>query len=337
VTARGVIPDAHTTDVRELLARGEFFWADVVGDDAPARAAWVAELDFAASDGVWFERFGQSGRISLEQQRLRVATWLAEGAHLGLIEIHLLGSRRCALTAWNGDVSALDEVRVRFVETLADKVSSPTAAIAVLLQLILSTLHSAVSSVDAQLASMRRLLAEAPAEVDFAVMSVHTRRLQSFWSEVERYSEAVKTAMIGLEAGFRTNPRDAEELASYAEQVEDLESRLKERSELGYEILRDYATEIAYLQSRQINRLTMVSIIFLPITFLTGFFGMNFGWMVKSLDGPAAFAALGLALPALYLAATAVWLSRRPLIGDARRPRRHSSLQRQSGSSVHGT
>jgi magnesium transporter len=39
--------------------------------------------------------------------------------------------------------------------------------------------------------------------------------------------------------------------------------------------------------------LTVVATIFLPLTFITGFFGMNFGWMVGQIDTPLAFWLLG--------------------------------------------
>ena len=39
--------------------------------------------------------------------------------------------------------------------------------------------------------------------------------------------------------------------------------------------------------------LTVVATIFLPLTFLTGFFGMNFGWMVGQIESEAAFLILG--------------------------------------------
>jgi Mg2+ and Co2+ transporter CorA len=71
---------------------------------------------------------------------------------------------------------------------------------------------------------------------------------------------------------------------------------------------------IAQRQGDQINRLTLVSLIFLPLTFITGFFGMNFGWMNEVIGSRPAFVALGVALPAVSVIVTVAWLRRRGLI-----------------------
>jgi Mg2+ and Co2+ transporter CorA len=117
------------------------------------------------------------------------------------------------------------------------------------------------------------------------------------------------------------DPRGAAELNDYAEQVEDTEHRLHDRSERASGILQDYAAAVAQRQADQINRLTLVSMIFLPITFTTGFFGMNFGWMNAAIGGAATFLLLGVTLPGLSVALTVGWLRHRGLLRSGR-PRR---------------
>ena len=58
------------------------------------------------------------------------------------------------------------------------------------------------------------------------------------------------------------------------------------------------ADSMAQLMDLRMNEtmywLTVVATIFLPLTFLTGFFGMNFGWMVGRIDTEGAFLTLGI-------------------------------------------
>ena len=69
--------------------------------------------------------------------------------------------------------------------------------------------------------------------------------------------------------------------------------------------------ERAYLVS-------VVATIFVPLTFVTGFFGMNFGWMVDHIDSPLAFWLLGMAVPIATAALLWRFLVRRFLVGEDR-------------------
>lgn len=146
------------------------------------------------------------------------------------------------------------------------------------------------------------------------MITMRLHRLQSAWSAIERYRGAVRTALVGIESLPEIDESTATELNDYADQVEDMEHRLQERARWGAEMVQDYATAIAERQGDQINRLTIVSVIFLPLTFLTGFFGMNFNWMIAHIESGAAFALLGLLLPLLSVLAIFVWLRRRRLV-----------------------
>jgi magnesium transporter len=61
---------------------------------------------------------------------------------------------------------------------------------------------------------------------------------------------------------------------------------------------------------------SVVATIFVPLTLITGFFGMNFGWMVDQIDTPTAFWLLGFIGPVAVALLCWRFLVRRFLIGD---------------------
>ncbi|MEU6550823.1 CorA family divalent cation transporter [Streptomyces sp. NPDC046915] len=62
-----------------------------------------------------------------------------------------------------------------------------------------------------------------------------------------------------------------------------------------------YSTLVSGEQNGVINRLAIVSVIFLPLSFLTGFFGMNFTYMTDELESRAVFWLLAVGLQATVL------------------------------------
>jgi hypothetical protein len=133
-------------------------------------------------------------------------------------------------------------------------------------------------------------------------------------SSFSRYSSAVRSASVGIEAVPGMDDRGAAELNEYAEQVEDVEEEIHDRRRWMSDIMHDHTTAIAQRQGEQINRLTLVSLVFLPVTALSGFFGMNFNWMIDHIASAEAFLILGLLLPALSVAISIIWFLQRGLI-----------------------
>jgi magnesium transporter len=65
---------------------------------------------------------------------------------------------------------------------------------------------------------------------------------------------------------------------------------------------------------------SVLAMIFLPLTFITGFFGMNFGWMTDHIDSQIAFWLLGFISP-LVIAVLCWRLGVRLMSGDLRQRR----------------
>jgi Mg2+ and Co2+ transporter CorA len=313
----GIRPVATAAELRDVLPALDFFWLDVFAGDDAAKKDLLAQLRLDAADTAWALRFGQVMRMAIGRAGVRVVTSLSEpdGA---IDEVHVLCSPGYVLTVWSGDPAALDEPRRHFLDRVAELRKSPFHAAAIVLQLLLATLDQAITVLDTKLHEAQERLYRAPDASEFAALTREMQRLHSRWASFDRYGSAVRSAIVGVEAVPGMDPRGAAELNDYAEQVEDAEQRLHDRTELASGIMQDYAAATAHRQADQINRLTLVSLIFLPITFITGFFGMNFGWLSRSISSAGAFVSLGVILPGLSVVLTIGWLRRRNIIWTSR-------------------
>ena len=93
-----------------------------------------------------------------------------------------------------------------------------------------------------------------------------------------------------------------------------------------------YLTSVSNRLGEQTRRLTVVATIFLPLTFLTGFFGMNFAFLVGHIDTPQAFfiglGVMAISVPTLVFTVTRLNRSAAPLPADPHTRRRLRMLAR---------
>jgi len=68
--------------------------------------------------------------------------------------------------------------------------------------------------------------------------------------------------------------------------------------------------QISAQQNDIVRRLTIVASVFLPLTFITGFFGQNFGWLVDEIDSATAFWAAGIGSLFVSLLLLLIWFRR---------------------------
>jgi magnesium transporter len=102
---------------------------------------------------------------------------------------------------------------------------------------------------------------------------------------------------------------ELERVEGLAADVERYLDRVGEQANRLVDAIEAAGSALATLIDLRLNEtsywLTVVATIFLPLTFITGFFGMNFGWMVEQVDGPLAFWLLGIG--SLVIGVALIW------------------------------
>jgi len=144
-----------------------------------------------------------------------------------------------------------------------------------------------------------------------------TERIYSLRREATDFYRAVHPLLAVVTTVERANK--ASKLQPYLNDVQDHlllvnEEVAAQRDLLGTVLEANMAvisveqTKVSVRQNSTIEQLTILATVFLPLTFVTGFFGQNFGWLVQHIDGFAAFAIYGMGGLALPMALLFWWL-----------------------------
>jgi magnesium transporter len=129
-----------------------------------------------------------------------------------------------------------------------------------------------------------------------------TERIYSLRNEATDFYRAVHpllavTAIIERAAHKKLRPyfRDVRDnLLLVDEEITDQRDVLTTALQANMAVISVEQTKVSVQQNSTIEQLTILSTVFLPLTFVTGFFGQNFGWLVQHISGVNEFLAYGI-------------------------------------------
>ena len=240
----------------------------------------------------------------------RTARYVAESDEVEFGEVSLFLSKRFLITVRQGAASDLHGARQRLERRPELLQDGPSAALWAILDKIVDDYAPVVEGLE-------RDVEEVEATV-FGGSAAATERIYKLRREVTDFYRAVHPLLGPLDALERgAYPRVGNTLIPFFRDVNDHLKLVNEevagqRDLLAVVLQANMAVisleqnDISVRQNETMKQLTIIATIFLPLSFITGFFGMNFGWLVGRIQAPWEFfvygvGSLGVSAAALYL------------------------------------
>ncbi len=300
-------------DSSAVLTSTPYAWIDVVptGQHDPEVLALLTSMGFTQVVAAYTSRTYSGGMFQAFGDNALGSTYAAadqEGDPPVLV--HCAWNSGCIITIRTGAdqaiATALDEIKARAVKLFA----SPGPVPGILMQLILD-------SIDRQLTDLQTRIALLDGQIIMTADPGQLTQLQQLRSPIEAlattlpgYAENVSESLVGVNTMPGVDAEGAQALQTYSACANDVVQRIDSAGSDIRSAIQDYQGQVSATQGNRINQLTLVSIIFLPITFMTGYFGMNFQWLVNSTETFGSWIVLGALAPVVAIMVS-IWLLRR--------------------------
>ena len=290
--------NADPHEVAEHLERGQFFWLDLeqpTDDKLYQLAEKIGLHPLTVDDARTFE---QRPKLDEYDGYVFLVSYGVDPAALSgeplLVEVHLIISGDFVVTIHRRPIPELQALRERFPQ---HPKRSEQFLVYKILDAVTSTFFPVLTRIDDAIDEIEQDVIEVPTEeILQRIFSlkrdlVSMRRVISperdlFARDSERISD-----LPGLEADDRLYFRDLYDgLVRISELVDSYRDLLSGATDM-------YLSTVANRQGEVNKTLTMIATVFLPLTFLTGFFGQNFSFLTTHiLDTEWSFIVFGLGL-----------------------------------------
>lgn len=315
------VPCLHNPASHEIqfhLANKQFVWVDLEGpgeDDLAQIASLLNLHPLTVEDARTFKQ-----RPKIEDYDTYVFIVLfgvdpdTDSGGRILREVHMIISGDIVVTVRHHSDTGIDALRARYDQHPARSEQFLTYEI---LDAVISTFVPVLTRIDDDIDDIEEQVIKQPREQDLqrifslkrdlvAMRRVLTPMRDMFLRRADHIAE-----LPGFGTDDKLYFRDLyDELIRIAEMVDAYRDLLSGTTDL-------YLSTVANRQGEVNRQLTIVATIFLPLTFITGFFGQNFAFLTGQVQNTElAFWVLGIGLLVLSIIGFRFWFRRRGWIGQ---------------------
>lgn len=320
LTQGGQSAPATIPGVQQALAGGSFFWLDLDDADPTDGDATNCLLNafkfhpLAVEDA---EHFGQRPKLDTYDDFLYMVAHGAVADGSGTYEMHIFFCEKYVVSIHRGDHPVLAEVRRRIGNHRASDSAAPEVVLVYfLVDALTDSFFPVLSAFDDRVDELEDQILQRPTEAQLGVLFQMKRQLLAVRKVVTPQRDMFATMISGV----IEVPGSTDESARYFRDLYDHLIRISDMVDNYRDLLSGVMdTHISTVSNRLnvvMKQLAIIATIFLPLSFLTGFFGQNFAYLALHLLTPAwVFWVFGVGLEVLTVIGLYIMFKRRGWLG----------------------
>ncbi|MCX4532971.1 CorA family divalent cation transporter [Streptomyces sp. NBC_00841] len=294
----GVVARTHVSEARERLAASRFLLVDIElpEETSPDEQPVAHQLGLEAEDLTWFGREGESVRAEfLGDSAAFVVPVIEEGQ---VAHVHAFVTEQHLVTVHRGPIGAIKTLLARLPH---ERPADTVATLFLLLQEALETYRRSAVQALLEVEDLEDEMFQQRRPQQVYHLARLRRRAALLHHSLLPYVEATDETLTRRTMSGRF-PEERQRLArSYQRAAKSVLTDIASLQDASRRAFLSYSSLVSGEQNGVINRLAIVSTIFLPLTFLTGFFGMNFTYMTDELESGAVFWMLAVGVQVIVL------------------------------------
>jgi len=292
----GTLTDLTSDAVKRDVASGTFFWLDLIDLDAEGSDLLLNTFHFHPLAVEDAENFGQRPKLDDYDNFFYLVVHGAQGDGGETVEVHCFYSDKFLVTVERGECSAFDDVRERAARRRQHGGGSNIMLLYRLIDSLIDSFFPVLSRFDDQIDSLEDAILVKPTEEQLGILFTMKRSLVALRKVITPQRDMFAT-LAGAQSGLPGMTPDAEryfrDLYDHLIRISDLVDSYRD---LLSGAMDTHLSTVSNRLNQVMKQLTIIATIFLPLSFVTGFFGQNFGWMIQHITGVGTFVVLGIGL-----------------------------------------